>query len=125
LTEINSIPSQNFDAPCNDMSTLLDLGPWINLFQQPGTFDTGFLKHIANMSAEYDGIREKWSNGLIAAGEGRLQDAQKALISLSSELAPDIRNKLVWIEAARAAVNHNVDTFLVMATRAAGEMEWI
>jgi hypothetical protein len=64
LADISSIPSQNFDTPCNDMSTLPDLGPWINLFQQPGTFDTGFLKPIANMSAEYGGTRSATSDAV-------------------------------------------------------------
>ncbi len=34
-----------------------DLDPWINLFQQSGIFDTGFLKPITNISAEYGGTR--------------------------------------------------------------------
>jgi hypothetical protein len=70
---------------------------------------------------EYD----KWSSGLIAAGEDRLQEAQKALVSLSSQLPPDIGNKVTWIEAAQAAVNRDVDVFLALAIRVTGEIMWI
>jgi hypothetical protein len=93
-----------------DMKTIKEIGEGVKI-----------VAKLERTRKEY----EKWSNGLIAAGEGRLQDAQKALVSLSSELAPDISNKLAWIEAAQAAVNRNVDAFLAKATRAAGEMEWI
>jgi hypothetical protein len=74
LAEINSISSQNFDAPCNDMSTVPDLDPWINLFQQPGTFDTGFLKPIANMSAEYGGTRSATSDNAVSKGTNPVFD---------------------------------------------------
>ncbi|KAH8757751.1 hypothetical protein BGZ57DRAFT_908034 [Hyaloscypha finlandica] len=81
-----------------------------------------------NIVAKFERTRkeyDKWSSGLIAAGEDRLQEAQKALISLSSQLPPDIRDKVAWIKAAQDAVNRDVDVFLAKATRVTGEIKWI
>ena len=81
-----------------------------------------------NIVAKFERTRkeyDKWSSGLIAAGEDRLQEAQKALISLSSQLPPDIRDKVTWIKAAQDAVNRDVDVFLAKATRVTGEIKWI
>lgn len=68
---------------------------------------------------------KKWSNGLTAAAEGRLAEAQNALGSLASQISPSINNAVAWAAAAEAAVTRNVDGFLANAAKAAGEIAQI
>lgn len=79
------------------------------------------IKNIQATRAKY----ETWANGLTAAAEGRLAEAQKALGSLASEISPSINNAVAWSAAAEAAVSRNVDKFLANAANAAGEIDQI
>jgi len=68
---------------------------------------------------------DKWTTGLEAAAQGRMQDAQKALGPLVSQIAPSISNKAAWVGAAQAVVARNVDEFVTKASQAVGEIEAI
>lgn len=79
------------------------------------------VKKLQATRGEY----KKWADGLTAAAEGRLAEAQKALGSLASQISPSISNAVAWAAAAEAAVTRNVDGFLANASKAAGEIAQI
>lgn len=68
---------------------------------------------------------ERWADGLTAAAEGRLQDAQIALGSLASQITPAISDTIAWGQAAQAVVEKNIDGFLAQVTSAAGEIQLV
>ena len=68
---------------------------------------------------------DKWASGLEAAAQGRMQDAQEALGSLASQIAPSISDRVAWMNSAQAVVARNVDEFVTKAFKAAGEIEAI
>lgn len=63
---------------------------------------------------------EHWSSGLKAVAEGRMNEAQKSLGSLASQILPGVGNAVAWADAAQVAVSKNIDTFLAKAAIAAG-----
>lgn len=79
------------------------------------------IKNIETTRAKY----KTWANGLTAAAEGRLAEAQKSLGSLATEISPSINDAVAWSAAAEAAVSRNVDKFLANAANAAGEIDQI
>jgi hypothetical protein len=54
-----------------------------------------------------------------------MQDAQNALGSLASQIAPSSSDRVAWVNTAQAVVARNVDEFVTKAFKAAGELEAI
>lgn len=94
----------------NDVQSIQELGQTVQV-----------IRKIQATSAEYT----RWADGLTAAAEGRLAEAQQKLGSLTSQIAPSINNAVAWAAAAEAAVKRNVDGFIANAANAAGEIAQI
>ncbi|KAH7041493.1 uncharacterized protein B0I36DRAFT_358658 [Microdochium trichocladiopsis] len=65
---------------------------------------------------------KKWSEGMIAAAEGRMADAQKALISLAPEINANINDAIKWKAAAEAAMKGQIDRFMTNAVTLVGDL---
>jgi hypothetical protein len=97
----------------------------------------GLITQLESVKAIGDGVQvlreiekgrsqiDKWIASLEAAAEGRMQDAQKALGSLASQITPSISNPAAWRNAVQAAIAKKVDEFVTKAFKAAGEIEAI
>jgi hypothetical protein len=79
------------------------------------------IKKLDNTRTQY----EKWAAGLLTAAGGRLQEVQSALVSLGTQIAPEISKGVAWAEAAQAVVTKNVDAFIAKSSRAVAETEAI
>lgn len=68
---------------------------------------------------------EKWAEGLAAAAQGNMAEAQGKLRSLLPQISVPIDNAANWAEAAQAVVEKNVDGALTKVANAAGEVQAI
>lgn len=79
------------------------------------------IRRLDSTRTEY----QKWAEGLIAAAEGRIQEAQNALVSLAGQIGPEVQKGIAWAEAAQAIVTKNVDQLTAKALAIGGEIEII
>lgn len=68
---------------------------------------------------------EKWGDGLAAAAQGNMKEAQEKLGSLIPRISTSAADAMRWIELAKAAVDKNVDALFNKAINAVGEVEAI
>ncbi|KXJ87848.1 hypothetical protein Micbo1qcDRAFT_178498 [Microdochium bolleyi] len=68
---------------------------------------------------------KKWSDGIVAAAEGRMAEAQKALASVASEVNVNINNAVAWKAAIEAAAAKKIDRFMTDAVTIVGDLDAI
>jgi hypothetical protein len=80
-----------------------------------------FVDKAKQARAQWD----RWSEGLVAVAEGRLNEGQNALAEIASQISPDIKDAVAWGQAAEALINQNLDEFLTRSVAVAADMEQI
>ncbi|KAH6685450.1 hypothetical protein F5X68DRAFT_191951 [Plectosphaerella plurivora] len=67
----------------------------------------------------------RWSKGLVAVAEGRLDEGRNALQEIASQVSPDIKDAVAFGQAAEALINQKLDVFLTMSVAVTADIQFI
>lgn len=68
---------------------------------------------------------DQWTEGMTQAAEGKYADAQKALVAISSQINPNLKDAAAWMEAAKAVAAKDMDGLVDKLTSTVNDMKYV